>query len=120
MTRGAHHKDTVTALHLALLWAKTYHWQWPGTGICGIVDKRLVFRGHGTTSCKALLDYLFEQWPEFSGRRNYPVCTVYMATGKEPHTQYCAAYVDRSMWEGEYGASRMRLLQFLIEQTRPE
>lgn len=93
------------------------------SGICEVVCAQVVWPSilfADRTAILRTLKDLFEQWPEFSGRRAYPVCTVYRATGKEPHMQYCAAYVDGTMWKGEYGAARMRLLQFLIEQTRPE
>lgn len=69
---------------------------------------------------RCLMDNLFKTWPEFSGSQSYPVCTVYQAYGNEPREQYITALEAHTMWEGEYGAARMRLLDFLIERTKPE
>lgn len=125
MTRGAYHKRHGNSLHLALLWAKTHSWKWPGMGICGLVDKWLASEGHDTKACKALLDYLFEQWPEFSGSTRFPVCTRTPARddtfeGHVAAVQYVTNAQIQSLWHGEYGEARRRLLDFLIGRTWPE
>jgi hypothetical protein len=55
----------------------------------------------------AALDTLFTHWPEFSGDPNFPV------PGEVglPHVVY---EKTRNKWRGDYGAARMRLLNFCI------
>lgn len=92
-------------------------------GICGVVDRAVLWPSSmhaDRTDIHRTLKDLFEQWPEFSGSHTYPVCTVYQSTEDEARMQYVTESRAYSMWEGEYGAARMRLLQFMIEQTRPE
>lgn len=69
---------------------------------------------------RCLMDNLFKKWPEYSGHPSYPVCTIYMAYGNEPREQFITASSAHTMWRGEYGRARMRLLDFLIERTKPE
>lgn len=92
-------------------------------GICDNV--RSIMMSDPTTwrerhDLRGLMDNLFKTWPEFSGNHSYPVCTVYQAYGGEPREQYITASNTFTMWEGEYGAARMRLLDFLIERTKQE
>lgn len=49
---------------------------------------------------------LFKQWPEFSGEIYYPV----------PGGMDAYDYVQHSYWVGNYGAARIRLLNFLISK----
>lgn len=92
-------------------------------GICDNIRSILMAEGSSVKDrydMRGLMDDLFKTWPEFSGSQSYPVCTVYQAYGGEPREQYITASNTFTMWEGEYGAARIRLLNFLIEQTRPE
>lgn len=53
----------------------------------------------------------FYTWPEFSGNRSFPVpCS----NGGSPVDAYYD--METSYWEGEYGASRVRLLDHIISQ----
>lgn len=56
---------------------------------------------------------LFQAWPEFSGHRSFPV--PHPTGGRVMSIYYLAASHDM-MWVGEYGASRKRLLNYMIEQ----
>lgn len=95
-------------------------------GICDNISSILMsdpntnYSGKDRHYLRCLMDDLFKTWPEFSGSQSYPVCTVYQAYGGEPREQYITASSAHTMWEGEYGMARRRLLNFLIEQTRPE
>lgn len=60
-----------------------------------------------------LLRRLFESWPEFSGRVAYPVPHP---TGGRTDSIFYLAAAHNLMWIGEYGASRKRLLNYMIER----
>lgn len=73
----------------------------PDRGICQNVEE-LTGRTHLTT-----LDKLFMKWPKFSGSISFPV----------PHNNgHAWAFYTLPMWEGEYGASRLELLEFCIQE----
>ena len=59
---------------------------------------------------------LFVQWPEFSGNHNYPVRAP---SGEPPGDYYWDSKDTEGIWKGDYGAARIRLLDFLIERTAP-
>ena len=59
---------------------------------------------------------LFAQWPEFSGNHNYPVRAP---SGEYPEDYYWDSKDTEGLWKGDYGAARIRLLDFLIERTAP-
>ena len=59
---------------------------------------------------------LFVQWPEFSGNPNYPVRAP---SGEHPEDYYWDSKDSEGIWKGDYGAARIRLLDFLIERTKP-
>lgn len=75
---------------------------------------------------RRLRDSLFEAWPEFSGSVCYPV----PGNGECDHDEECEETEEEyrcrdaeyaydtadNMWDGEYGARRMRLLQYMIDQ----
>ena len=62
------------------------------------------------------LHTLFVQWPEFSGNPNYPVRAP---SGEHPQDYYWDSKDFEGIWKGDYGAARIRLLDFLIERTKP-
>lgn len=62
------------------------------------------------TVYRDLLQELFSLWPERSGMPLYPVPAP---NGRSPQLEFFDCVVDR-LWVGEYGASRMRLLDWLI------
>ena len=53
---------------------------------------------------------LSRHWPEFSGNISFPV----PCEDRTPQV----AYISLPHWEGEYGAARLRLLDYLIEVTK--
>ena len=62
---------------------------------------------------QALYD-IMRNWPEHSGDRTYPV--------SDPDGYFSAMAMfgrTANVWVGEYGAARIRLLDFLIEETTP-
>ncbi|UVB02985.1 hypothetical protein IVIADoCa2_8 [Xanthomonas phage vB_Xar_IVIA-DoCa2] len=83
-----------------------------------------------------LRDELFQQWPEFSGNRLYPVPGIgvaysygedddgdeYELSGSEYSSVDAEETFDNTgnMWEGEYGEGRVRLLSYMIDQLTKE
>lgn len=53
-----------------------------------------------------------QQWPEYSGCPTYPVAAP--STYEEADLE--GAYDDHDKWVGEYGSSRIRLLNYLIRR----
>lgn len=51
-----------------------------------------------------------QEWPEYAGHASYPV----PAGGCDPECAYDDAMCNGTLWAGEYGASRKRLLNYLI------
>lgn len=51
-----------------------------------------------------------QQWPEYTGHPGYPV----PAGGWDPESAYDDGPGSDTLWVGEYGASRKRLLNYLI------
>lgn len=74
------------------------------TGICGNVEYQIEDFFDATEYLKPA----FEQWPEYSGDPYFPVCSF---SDKSPNDEYMC---KRDLWVDEYGASRKRLLDFLI------
>jgi len=74
-------------------------------GICGNIRNIAYAARYNTVGLDALFWEAFSAWPEFSGDVNYPV----------PHIDGAnAAYWHNwDLWSGEYGAARMRLLNFV-------
>ena len=97
-------------------------------GICGVLDNYLYATVKGSNhyairravSCAAqdALDAMFPRWPEFSGLRGYPVPAP-KSSGLTPREAFGHAL---DLWdpEGEYGAARRRLLDWLIAETSPK
>lgn len=90
-----------------------------GGGICSLLDYVIQAFSLGD-ECEALddidwiesvLDAVFIKWPEYSGDVNFPVPA---SNGKGP-LMAASAWLRHDKWTGEYGESRRRLLQFLIE-----
>lgn len=82
----------------------------PTYGICGNVSKNIQTHwiGYGD-----YLTSLFMSWPKFSGVSSYPV----------PHPDCesdCACSATPMLWEGEYGALRMELLDFCITELEDQ
>lgn len=94
-------------LHQALKQVKESH---NPAGICNNVAE--VFSAEDEKTFSAMqsgVRELAKGWPEYSGDEVYPV----PCEGMPPRS----AYLTLPKWEGEYGAARMRLLNYLIEVT---
>ncbi len=61
-----------------------------------------------------ILEDLFPHWPEYSGMKHYPVPAP---AGRSPQLEFFDCVVDR-LWVGEYGAARLRLLDWLISELQ--
>lgn len=80
-------------------------------GICSAVNNLLPqLDKYAYSDC---LDALFTQWPENSGVFRYPV------PGPDGYNPRLAFLLSKDVWIGEYGAARLRLLDFLIAKTTP-
>lgn len=97
-------------LHQALLKVKESH---DSTGICHNVSDVFLAESDGDFFIRQRsVCELAKGWPEHSGDWHYPV----PCEGKTAE----AAYLTLPLWEGEYGAARLRLLDYLIEVTKDE
>lgn len=82
-------------------------------GICSNLDK-----WEGMYQCKIdynasfYLDLFFEGWGEWSGCNVFPVPSC--EEGLSAETMYMSC---RNAWTGEYGAARLRLLDYLIQRV---
>lgn len=88
-------------------------------GLCCLLGKGADFYGGvklGFDLIAADLHRMFSEWPEFSGYLGYPVRSTYL------HGDAVAAFCDAEdcMFAGEYGAARIRLLQFIIDTLTKE
>ena len=75
------------------------------------------------TRYDGLLDYVEElaaEWPEYSGYASYPIRPApHITTYEDESGGFWEARRSKTLWVGEYGAARQRLLDFLIERTAP-
>lgn len=97
----------------------------PDYGICGYIENTLFEEfADGDDAFEVLEQYeqfwedtkrvLFPEWGEYSGDIVFPVSTF--SEGYSPHEQYVNACDDYTIWDGEYGEARLRLLDYLIEE----
>lgn len=93
-------------LHQALLKVKSGE---RTTGICESAFLVLYAGGSSRFEIYSEISELAKDWYEFSGDPAFPVpCKTSSAI---------QAYYALPHWEGEYGAARLRLLDYLIEVT---
>ena len=93
-------------------------------GICGVLDDYLCATVKGSTrdyvrgAAQDDLEEMFPRWPEFSGLWGYPVPAP-ASWEMTPREAYGYA---TDLWdpECEYGAARLRLLDWLIAETSPK
>ena len=106
--------DVSKLVHAALMWIDGLELPLrANAGICNLVDGYLInnigskeYYDSGVEyEVDILLLSLFEEWPKYSGKPAFPI------------PGDVTAYLSLPLWEGEYGALREELLQFLIEQT---
>lgn len=116
-------KETLTLI-LACANGEAYHRAFDEKyGICSqIVDFSREGNFVPKYSCEDV-DHLYEQWSEFSGDVDFPVPSpvpLRDETGALLSRDRAAGryYIVRpDKWEGPYGESRKRLLQFLIDNV---
>ena len=66
------------------------------------------------------VEELAAEWPEYSGFPPYPTRpSPYITSYEDVRDDFWAARRNKTLWVGEYGAARQRLLDFLIERTKP-
>ena len=66
------------------------------------------------------VEELVAEWPEYSGYASYPIRPAPGITAcGDAREGFWAARRTGALWVGEYGAARQRLLDFLIERTKP-
>lgn len=87
-------------------------------GICGLLeyelDPELDNNRIWQVINRVLVPY-FISWPQYSGHKCYPVPSTSIYMNREE-----AFYLTENLWEGEYGALRIDLLNHIIEQVRKE
>lgn len=68
---------------------------------------------------KETLNRLFKTWPKFSGNSRYPIRS---SIRKPPSYSFLKGVEKGNNWDKrtKYGRLRWELLDFLIEQTKPE
>ena len=86
---------------------------WDDFGICEKVSERFQF---------LMMDF-FREWPESTGSVCFPVPAKRLASvadSKQAKWGYITASAEQ-MWSPDhpYGAARLRLLDYLIERTKP-
>lgn len=77
-------------------------------GICHNINHR--------DAHKEPLKPLMARWPEGTGCPHFPV--PYKSADYDYDDVQAYTYIE-DLWVGEYGAARIRLLDFLIEETKP-
>lgn len=90
---------------------------WYGMGICSNVDDLWDHKtGYDYRDLYMMkMDELFTSWPEYSGCETFPV------PAPPGDLDYAQVYHSiENKWVGEYGASRKRLLDYMIEQLEAE
>lgn len=98
-------------------------------GICDIWSEFADQIGAANRWTRKARDTLYHEWPGFSGDRLYPVpCPpsmidaweAYILSHRSPSTavskEEFAFNRCASMWDGDYGESRMSLLSYIIER----
>ena len=66
------------------------------------------------------VEELAAEWPEYSGYASYPIRPApHITTYADESYGFWEARRSETLWMGEYGAARQRLLDFLIERTAP-
>lgn len=81
-------------------------------GICRLTRAQ----GDITVAVYGITRALFCKWPEYTGCIDYPVPSQHDDVSAEAAFDY--AFDTGRMWSGDYGAARMRLLEFCIKELR--
>lgn len=62
----------------------------------------------------------YQQWPEGSGHRVYPIKAPWYFFWMSPARAYGYYRAKSAMWKGAYGQKRIALLNWLIEKAKKE
>lgn len=74
--------------------------------------------GYNSIRMPEFVEELAAEWPEYSGFAEYPIRpSQYITTYVDVREIFWMARRSKTLWVGEYGAARIRLLDFLIERT---
>lgn len=99
---------------------------WVETGICANVLELLAEGGYGGACCDEAgykLSGYAKLWPESTGCAAFPVPAPagFPRQGRAiRRLAHAAFYEIKTMWSGEYGSSRIRLLNFVIRKLAAE
>ena len=76
--------------------------------------------GYNFSGMPRYVEELVAEWPEYSGFPSYPIRPApYISAFVDVRDIFWIARRNKTLWVGEYGAARQRLLDFLIERTAP-
>ena len=76
--------------------------------------------GYNPSGLPDYVEELAAEWPEYSGFVTYPIRPApYIVAYTDAFEAFWSARRTQTLWVGEYGAARQRLLDFLIERTAP-
>ncbi len=75
--------------------------------------------------CMTIVEEKFFEWPDFSGRKSYPIChpqSNWLDDGDVQDAAAEAFHSNMPKWDKEhpYGAKRWQLLEWLIEKLEAE
>lgn len=118
-------RQLMEAMLSALLSIKAEGPRTERVGICGNMWELLAEGRYEEEDCEeaedSLSDYI-KDWPESTGCSAYPVPAPvgFPCRGTDAETARGAFYEIKPMWSGEYGSSRIRLLNYLIRQLTAE
>ena len=105
--------ESLLAVKEAALADEKLTWFSSKQGICGNVDGyEIIVLGVSEDYSSNCLEYFYPQWSEWSGCKTFPVpSTIKAYTAEDMYMEHRG-----NMWVKEYGAARLRLLDYLIEQ----
>ena len=75
---------------------------------------------YGSSGLPDYVEELVAEWPGYSGFPPYPIRPApYISAFVDVRDDFWAARRTKTLWVGEYGALRMELLDWLIQETAP-
>lgn len=84
-------------------------------GLCSLIRTRCTQPPNVVGAVVNQFVRLYMRWPEYSGNEFYPVPHP---TGGHPAVAYHDAASVSGQWAGEYGAARIRLMNWAIAQLQ--
>ena len=84
------------------------------------LHNRQSITGYNFSGLPRYVEELVAEWPEYSCFPSFPIRPApYISAYADVCDGFWAARRTKTLWVGEYGAARQRLLDFLIERTAP-